>query len=84
MGEKVELLRGTDTTRVEEFPWGKKNSGVTHKGEGVPGADRRGRGGDGNSPSTQDTKGISTTRRREDMESDQEPEAPPSKWRGIS
>ena len=37
-----------------------------------------GRGGGGNSPATRDTKGSNNTSRREEMESEQEPAAPPS------
>ena len=58
MGGVVELPRGIDTPRVEDLLWGDENSGVTTKGDGVPGADGRGRGGDRNSPATRDNKAI--------------------------
>ena len=52
VGERFELPRGIDTLVVEELPWRDKTSGVTPEGDRVPGADRWGRGGDGNPPTT--------------------------------
>ena len=46
----VESPHGIDTPRVAELPWGDKTPGVTTEGEGVPGEDGRGQGGDGNPP----------------------------------
>ena len=78
-GERgVELPRGTDTPGVEELPQGYKKSGVTPKGNGVPGAYGSGRRGDRKSPATQDTEGSSNTIRGEEMASGQEPVAPQS------
>ena len=45
MGGGVKLPRGTDTPGVEELPRGYKISGVTIKGDGVPGTDNGGREG---------------------------------------
>ena len=84
LGGGVEFPRGTDTPRLEEFPRGDSTSGVTLKGNGVPGADRRGQGGDGKSPATQDTEVSGNTRRREEMASRQEPVAPQSPQRGMA
>ena len=78
LGWGVELLRGTDTPGVKELTRGDKTSGVTLKGDGVPEADTRGRGGDGNSPAIQDTGGSSNISRGEEMVSGQEPAPPPS------
>ena len=50
------MPRGIDTLGVEELPQGDETSGVTPKGNGVTGTERRGWGGDGNSPATHDTK----------------------------
>ena len=68
--------RATDTPRVEELPQGGKTSGVTLKGNGVPGADGRGHKGDGNPLATRDTKGSGNTIHREKMASKQEAAAP--------
>ena len=57
---------------------------MTPEGDGVPGADRWGRGGDGNSPATRDTEGSRNTSRGEDMASGQEPAAPQSPQRDTS
>ena len=48
----VELPQGIDTHEVEEFLQGGETSRVTTKGEGVPGEDGQGLGGDGNLPTT--------------------------------
>ena len=61
---------------VEELLRGGKTSRVNLEGDGVPGADGRGQGGDGNSPATRDTKGSSNTSRGEDMLSGQDLTAP--------
>ena len=72
----VKLLRGTDTPGVEEFPPGDETSGVTPEGNRVPRADGQGRGGDGKSSSTRDTKESGKNSRGEEMASGQEPVAP--------
>ena len=72
----VNLPRGIDAPGVEELPRGDKTSGVTPKGDKVPEADGRGQGGDGSSPSFQDTKGSGNTSRREEMMNGQEPATP--------
>ena len=56
VGGGVKLLQGIDTPRVAELPRGDKTPGVPTKGEGVLGEDRRGRGGDGNPPTTRATE----------------------------
>ena len=71
MGGGVESPRVTDNTRVEELPQGDKTSWVTLEGHGVPGTDGWGRGVEGNSQSTLDTKDISKFIRGEDIESNQ-------------
>ena len=73
----VKLLRGTDAPGVEEFPREDETSGVTLEGNGVPGADVQGQGGDGNSFSAWDAKGTTATCRGEEMESKMNPGAPP-------
>ena len=45
MGGGVESPRGIVTYRVEEFPQGDENAGVTHEGDGVPGHKKQGREG---------------------------------------
>ena len=52
----VQLPQGTGTPGVSKLPQGDKNPGVTTVGEGVPGGDGPGRGGDVNSPTTRLTK----------------------------
>ena len=52
VGGRVELPRGIYTPQVEELPWGDETSEVTPEGDGFPGEDRRGRGGERNSPTT--------------------------------
>ena len=69
---------------MEELPRGDETSGVTPKGDGVPRADRRGRGGAGNYPATQSTEGSGNTSRGEDMEIRQEPAAPQRLQRGMA
>ena len=83
VGGGVELPRGINTPGVEELPQGDETYGVTLKDYGVPGADGQGRGGDRNSSSTQDTEGSSHNSCGEDMESGQEPAAPPIPQRGT-
>ena len=56
VGGGVELPQGIDTPGVAEFPWGDKTPGVSTKGEGVPGEDERGRGGDVTPPATRSTE----------------------------
>ena len=51
---------------------------MTLGGYGVPGADRRRRGGDGNSSSTRDTEGSTATYQGDEMESDMELAAVPT------
>ena len=51
------MPRGIDTTRVEGLPRGEETSEVTPEGNGMPGADEQGWGGDENSLSTRDTEG---------------------------
>ena len=51
------MPRGIDTTRVEGLPRGEETSKVTPEGNGMPGADEQGWGGDENSLSTRDTEG---------------------------
>ena len=52
VGGGVELPRGINTPRVEELPQGDETFKVTPEGDGVPGADGQGRGGDRKSPAT--------------------------------
>ena len=42
VGGGVELPRGIDTPRVEEFPWEGETTKVTPEGDGVRGANERG------------------------------------------
>ena len=64
VGGGVELLRGTDTSVVEELPQGDETSGLNLKGNGVPGTDGRGRGGEGNSSATWVAEVTTLTSRR--------------------
>ena len=66
-----------------ELPRGTKNLRVTLEGNGVPGIDGQGRGGDKNASATWDTEGNTTTSRREEMVIGQEPAAPPSAPQGM-
>ena len=61
----VELPRGTKIPGVEELPRGDETSVVTFEGDGVTEVDGRGRGGDGKSPATRETKKSSNDSRRE-------------------
>ena len=49
------MLQGIDTPGVYELPKGKKNLGVATNGNGVPGKDGWGKGGDRNPPTTRET-----------------------------
>ena len=84
VGRGVKLPRGTDTHGVEELPRGNETSGVTLKGNGVPGMDGRGQGGNGNSSDSRDAKGNTTTSYREEMASRQDPAAAPSAMWGTA
>ena len=53
----VKSSRGTDNHGVEELPQEDETSRVIFEGNGVPGTDRRGQVGDGNSSATQYNKG---------------------------
>ena len=78
------MLRGTNKPGVEELSRGDETSGVTLEGNRVTGTHGRGRVRDGNSSSTRDTKGNTSTRRREEMASGMEPAAAPSALQGTS
>ena len=80
----VESTKGIDTHEVGELPWGDKTSGVTLEGDGVPGTDGLGWGGDGKYPATHETKGTTVTRHGEDMSGGKEPAAVPSATRGTT
>ena len=80
----VESPRGTNTPRVEELPRGGETSRVTLEGDGVPGADRQGRGGYRKSSATQDIKSTTNTRRGEYMVSVQGPAVLPSATWGTA
>ena len=56
VGGGVELPQVIDIPVVAELPRGDENPGVTTKGEGVPGEDVRGQGGDANPPTTRATE----------------------------
>ena len=51
VGRGIKLPGGPETPGVEGLPRGDETSRVTPDGDGVPGEDGRGQGGDGN-PST--------------------------------
>ena len=55
VGGGVNLPQGTSTPKVAELPRGDKTPRVTTAGEGEPGEDGRGRGGDENPPTTRAT-----------------------------
>ena len=78
------MPRGTNTPGVEDFSQGDKTSGVTPKGDGVAGPDRRGWGGDGKSPSTRDTEGSRNTRRGEEIASGKDLAAPQIPHQGTA
>ena len=44
VGEVIDFPGGTKTLGVEGVPWGDKTSGMTLKGDVVPGGDGQGRG----------------------------------------
>ena len=50
------MPQGIDTPGKAEFPRGDETPGVATEGEGVPGEDGRGQGGDGTPPNTQEIK----------------------------
>ena len=52
VGRGMKLPGGPKTPGVEGLTQGDKKSGVTSEGDGVPGGDDPGRGGDKNSPAT--------------------------------
>ena len=52
----VKSPRSINTPGVEELPRGDETAGVTPEGDGVPGEDGWGLGGDGNSLNTQETE----------------------------
>ena len=60
---EVELPQGINTPGVAELPQGDENPGVATKGEGVPGEDGRGCVGDGNPPTTRETREAATSSR---------------------
>ena len=74
----------TNTPGVEELPQRDETSGVTLKGDRVPGTDGWVRGGDRNSPTTRDTKGSVNNISGEEMTSGQDPEAPHIPQRGMA
>ena len=76
VGGVVKSPRGTNTPGVEELLRGDETSRVTLEGDGVPGTDRRGQGGYGNSPPTWDTKGSTGISCKEETDKEQEPAAP--------
>ena len=80
----VELPQSIDTPRVAELPWGGKTPGVTTKGEGVPGEDRRGQGGDGNPPTTRATEACRAGGRDEEKTGGPGTAAPPRPQRGMA
>ena len=52
VGGGIESPQGINTPGVRELLQGDKTPGVATEGEGVTGEDGRGRGGDGNPPTT--------------------------------
>ena len=50
------MPQGIDTPGEAQLPRGDKTSGVPTEGEGVPGEEERGRGGDINSPPPEQQK----------------------------
>ena len=83
MGRGVKSTWGINNPGVEELPRGDKTSGVTPKGDRVRGADRRGRGGDRNSPATQDTEASGDSSSSKEMASGLGLVAPTSPQRGT-
>ena len=67
VGGGVQLPGGINTPGVEELPVGDENSGVTPKGDRVPGADGQERGGDGNLSATRDTEASGDSRSSDEM-----------------
>ena len=67
MGGEVESPQGIKTPGVEDSPQGDETSRVPTKGERVPGEDRRGRGGNGTSPTTQENEACGASGGNEGM-----------------
>ena len=67
VGGGVESPSGINTPGVKELHRGDKTSRVTPEGDGVPGEDGRGRGGDENPPTTQETKERGDSGRDKEM-----------------
>ena len=61
VGGGVKLPQVIDTPVVEELPRGNETYGMSTKGGGVPGEDRRVQGGDRNPPTTQETKAFGSS-----------------------
>ena len=80
----VESPQGIDTSRMEELLQGGENSGVPSKGEGVPGEDGRGYGGDGNPPTTRATKARVASGGNKGMTHRPRPAPPPIPQRGTA
>ena len=76
MGREFKLPRGINNPVVEYLPQGDKNSGVTPKGDRVPGEDGQGQVRDGKYPATRDTEDSRDSRSGEEMESGLGPAAP--------
>ena len=60
----VKLPQGIDTPGVTELPRGDETPRVATEGEGVPGEDGRGQGGDGTPPCHQSNQGEQSQRRQ--------------------
>ena len=82
--------RVSRVAKGHRHPWsgrvapGEETSGVTPKGDGVPGEDGRRRGGDGDSPTTHSSKASRYSCRDEEMTSGMGPVTPPIPQRGTS
>ena len=72
----VESPLGIDTPGVEELPRGDETSGGTPEGDGVPGEDGWGLGGDGNSLNTQETEASGDSGRDKEITSGPWPAVP--------
>ena len=84
VGEGDKLPQGIDATGVEELPRGYETSGVTTKGEIVPGDDGQVRGGDRNTPTNRETKARGSRGCDEGMTRKMGPAPPPIPQRGMS
>ena len=84
VGGGVESPQGINTPGVEEFPRGDETSGVSTKGEVVPGEYRQGQRGDGTLPATRATKVSGASGGDEGMTRRPGTAAPPSPQQGMA